>query len=80
LQRLAIDHLSSLGSEDLVRSQVGVLQNFQNLSLSKDFREESSTWNLLPLTSDTFFDSLAQMMQDISWKIDFVERSKEVED
>ena len=76
---IAIDHLSSLGSKYLVRSQVVVLQDFQNLALSKDFREEPSTWNLLPLTSDTFFDSPAQMVHNISWKIDLVERSKEVE-
>ena len=30
-------------------------------------------------TSDTFFDSPAQMVHNISWKIDLVERSKEVE-
>ena len=54
-------------------------QNFQNLPLNEDFREEPSTWNLLPLTSDTFFDSPSQMVHDIFWKIDLVERSKEVE-
>ena len=50
LQRFAINHLASLGSEYLIRSQVVLLQNLQNLALSEDFREESSTWNLLPLT------------------------------
>jgi len=79
LQRLAIDHLSSLGSENLVRSQVVSSQDLQNLALCKDLRKEPSTWNLLPLTSDSFFDSLAQMVHDISWKIYLVERSKKVE-
>jgi len=79
LQRLAIDHLSSLGSENLVRSQVVSSQDLQNLALRKDLRKEPSTWNLLPLTSDSFFDGPAQMVHDISWKIYLVERSKKVE-
>jgi len=72
LKRLAIDHLASLGSENLVRNQVVPPEDLQQLSLDEDLREQSSTGNLLSLASDSFIDCPAQMVHDIPRKVNLV--------
>jgi len=52
---------------------------FHQLSLGEDLRQKPSTRNLLPLTSDSFLDGPAQMVHDVSWKVDPVEGGQKVE-
>jgi len=78
LQSLAIYDFSSCGSERLVRSQLISSQGFQKLALGEYFREQSSTGNLLSLSSYPFLDSSAQIVHEVFWKINLIKSREEV--
>jgi len=78
LQSLAIDDFPSFDPEKFVRSSSLIFQSLHQLTLGEDLRQKSSTRNLLPLASDSLLDGPAQMVHDVSWKVNPVEGGQEV--
>jgi len=79
LQSLAIYHLSSGNSKNSIKNKVEFVQSLQQSSLKKDLRKQSCTWYLLPFSFNSLFDSPAQMMHEVSWKINSLISSQEIQ-
>jgi len=47
--------------------------------LRKDLRQQPPTWHLLSFPFDSFFDSPAQMMHEVSWKIYLLKGNQEIQ-